>query len=138
MKKIINKSIAIASIFSASLLFTVTAASAGNVLSTQASAGALITVAEVLGNGPGLTFSPSPSVLLVVSSTNNAYAITTMNSSAQDGDRNEYGVFSGYGGYYQNVNASTASPPVFGVVLVAADAATGDPFGAWTQMGGGS
>ena|GEM_PF-5303477 len=89
-----------------------------------------------------ITFDPSPSVIIAVTSTENQYAITSMNASASDGERNEYGIWSGNTGYYQNVNA--ADTPAegltnanFGVELDNDSTLDDTLFDAWTNMGGG-
>jgi hypothetical protein len=115
------------------------------VLSSQSGAGTTVTLAPSDPDSPSsvnVVFPPSPSVLLAVTSSENAYAITTMNASASDGDRNEYGIWSGNTGYYQNVNAATTPSTGltltdFGVDLAATTALTSTPFSAWTNMGGG-
>ena len=136
MKKIISYT----ALILAGIMFSGTTALAGvaTVASTQTSAGDTVTLTDPNGNGPEMTFNPSPANLVVIASNTNGFAITTMNTSAADGDRNEYGVSSTNTGYYQNVNASTATPPVFGVVLSTSTDVNADPFsGSWTNMGGG-
>jgi hypothetical protein len=88
-----------------------------------------------------ITFDPSPSVIIAVTSTENQYAITSMNASASDGERNEYGIWSGNTGYYQNVNAADTSKGLtntdFGVKLGNDSTLDDTLFDTWTNMGGG-
>lgn len=140
MKKILLYS----SLLFAGFLISATTADA-QVLSSQSGPGNTVTLSPTDANSPSsedVTFAPSPGVLLVVTSAENAYAITTMNASASDGERNEYGMWSGNTGYYQNVNDATTpaaglAASDFGVVLTAGTDLSTTPFSAWTNMGGG-
>jgi hypothetical protein len=89
-----------------------------------------------------MTFDPSPNNIMVVSSDKSAYAITGMNTAAKNGDRMEYGFWSGMNGYYQMVNPdSAAATPVVGdlsVSLKNTTPLTTTPFTTgWVSMGGG-
>lgn len=143
MKKTIRKITLFTFALGTSVLL-ISQASNAQVLSTQAGgAGTTVTLAEDAGSGPGITFPPSPGVVLAVSSSANAFAITAMNVSSANGDRNEYGVWSGNTGYYQRVNPnSAASTPVLtdlSVDLTNTTVLTATPFGGttWINMGGG-
>lgn len=98
-------------------------------------AGAAVTVPDTTGSGPALVYNPSPGVSMSVVTAQNAYAISASNISASVADRNEYGVWSGYGGYYQQPSIATATTAITVVAYVPTTATS--PFtGTWVAMGG--
>ncbi len=113
------------------------------VISTQSGTGKQVVLPDTNGSGPGLRFDPSPSCLISIVSITNAYAIEAMNTAAADGDRNEYGVWSGNTGYFQLVSPADAvsATPVtadFTVDFTTGTDLTATPFGSdWVNMGGG-
>ena len=120
----------------------------GQTLSTQAGgAGTLVTVTKNTGDGPNLTYSPSPNVWMMISSDSINYAIQAMNANIADGFRNEYGIWNGNSGYSQAVNGNMAVP-ANGVVLTdftvaltsGMDLITASPYsgGTWVAIGGGT
>ncbi len=143
MKKIIKKIALCTFTLGASVLLMSTVSNA-QVLSTQTGgSGKTVTILDTNGSGPGLTYNPSPSVFIAVSSINNAYAINAMNGSIANGDRNEYAVWSGNTGYYQRVNGDSAGSTVvigdFTVDLTDTTDLTTSPYTGtgWVNMGGG-
>jgi hypothetical protein len=138
-----KKTILYPSLFLAGILLTGTTVNAQVVSTQTGGAGTTVTIPDTNGSGPGLTYNPSPGNLIAVSSAVNAYAITDMNSSAANGDRMEYGVWSGSTGYYQQTNPnSAAATPVLTDLTVDLSATTDlstTPFtgGDWTAIGGG-
>lgn len=110
---------------------------------TTTSAGATVTIQDGTGgSGADLAINPSPGVVMSWQTTANAYGISSLNSSASDGNRNMYGIWSGYSGYYQ---VSDDTEGTIAEVIAGLDA-PGDPSGTttpsaftdWTAMGGGS
>lgn len=138
MKKIISFS----ALFLGCFLFAGTAAfgAASTTTSTQpGDPGTLVTLSDPGGTGPDMEIHPSPSNLQVITCAENQYAITSMNAAATDGQRMEYGIWSENTGYFQMINGSTASPPVFTVQLATGDELSTNPFAGdgWTNLGGG-
>lgn len=103
------------------------------------SAGAAVTIASANGPGDGLTFNPSPGVSMSAITQTADYALSASNVSASVADRNDYGVWSGYGGYYQQESASDATTAID--VTGYDPSATTSPFASdgdqgWIAMGG--
>ena len=129
MKKII-------AISSLSLLMFLATNSAQAADLATISAGSTGTISDA-GSSGTLKVNPSPGVKITYASTDATYVIMALNTTAQKADQNEYGIYSGYSGYYQH---NTATADTFSVTTVGyADATTdlADPFAAWTAMGGG-
>lgn len=101
-------------------------------VSAQDGAGADVVIKITDGKGPGFTASVSPNVLVHVDSIAQAFTIQTMNTVAKAGNRNEYGIWSPYNGYFQRANSDAA------ITGVTADE-TESPFKEndnWVVMGG--
>lgn len=139
MKKIIKK-ISLYSVALCASVLLVSTVSNAQELSAQTSAGSTVQIDDA-GAGPGFSYNPSPSIFLVVASTTNAYAIQAMHQGIANGDRNEYGIWSGNTGYYMQVNPDSAGTTVvladFTIDLATGTDLTATPYGAWTNMGGG-
>lgn len=102
---------------------------------TIITAGSAATITDTGGSGT-LTVSTSPGVQVAYATTKATYVLMGLNTSTQVADQNEYGIFSGYSGYYQH---NTAAANTFGITTVGysdADTDLSDPFAAWTAMGG--
>lgn len=98
-------------------------------------AGDPVQIDVVDASTPNMTFNPSPGVSMSGVSTDSNYALSASNLSAAIADRNEYGVWSGYGGYYQQETPADQAT-VIDVSGYDPDAAT-TPFGdPWLAMGG--
>ena len=113
----------------------------GAQLSTQTDAGNTVTLADNTGNGPGLSFNPSPNIFLVSVSTDVNYVVQTMNNNVADGSRNEYAIWNGNTGYYMQSNPDMAGTTVavtdFTIDLAANTDITSSPYTAWANYGGG-
>lgn len=102
---------------------------------TEVGANTTITITDG-GSSGQLEFNASPGVQIAYATTDATYILMGLNTSAAVDDQNEYGIHSGYSGYYQN-NTTTAD--TFSVTTVGySDATTdlADPFSSWTAMGG--
>lgn len=106
------------------------AAQAVEVGSNTAGEGFTISTA---GKGPGFDVSVSPGVLARVDSVKQVFVIQTMNTVANANNRIEYGVYSGYPGYYQQANDTDT----FKDEVEVTDETTDSPFAdGWEAMGG--
>ena len=144
MNKIMKKS-AIGTALVCVFSLLISSQSFGQTLSTQASAGTLVTITPVAGIGQNVTFSPSPNVLMAITSTTYNFAIQAMNANIADGYRNEYAIWNGNTGYYQMVNGDMANASGvdladFTVTLTATYDITSSPYtgDTWVVIGGGS
>lgn len=138
MKKIIT----ISGLLLLSATIMTTSASAGATVATLGGAALTITnVTDAVATpGPSLTFNPSPGVSMSASTLPASYAISAANISAAEANRNEYGVWSGYGGYYQQVTPVVSGTPKLKTVDVSGYVTSGTtPFATpWVAIGGGS
>ncbi len=102
--------------------------------------GVAVDIADTNGAGDGLTYNPSPGVSMSAITKPTAYALSAANVSAAVENRNEYGVWSGYGGYYQQPSdADAATAPTTTIDVTAYDPEGTTPFTTaegWTPMGG--
>ena len=135
-----NKIIAISAILLMSLFLSHTAVADTD---GTATAGAQVTIEDGTGNsGANLVVDPSPGVVMKWQTTANAYGMSSLNTSASDGNRNMYGIWSGYSGYYQELDPTTGTVTqvITGLTAPGDPSGTGTPtaFADWTAMGGGS
>jgi len=91
-------------------------------------------------SGSELNVTPSPGVVMKWWTESNSYTLTSLNVSASDGNRNEYGIWSNFAGYYQQEDATTGDTATIinGLTVPTNPAGTTTPtcFSGWTQMGG--
>jgi uncharacterized protein (DUF2147 family) len=125
---------------------TLIATSANATALGSTAAGAVVTIANATAAatspGPSLVFTPSPGVSMSASTLISSYAIAAANISAAFANRNEFGVWSGYSGYYQETSTAlgqTATSTTCEDVSGYNPSAATTPFSAtWKAMGGGS
>lgn len=129
----INKKI-IFTALAASLIFSPLSTAFAAESSTDESG--TVAVADGTGGGSGLSIDLSPGVILSYNSTQNEFALSTTNLSANADNRLEYGIYSAETAYYQVNNTLTTGLTIYRGTLTVGT----DPFAVlgWTNMGGGS
>jgi hypothetical protein len=122
---------------------TLIATSANAAAVTPTVGGALLTIANAntggTAPGPNFTYTPSPGVSMSAVTAINGFALSASNGAAAAANRNEYGVWSGYSGYYQQTSVAAGTD----TAEVTEDVSGYDPTGAttpftgtWDAMGG--
>ena len=98
-----------------------------------------ISIADTGGSGATLTSDLSPGVQASWMTTSNEYALSTMNTNAKNTYRLEYGVYSDFSGYYQQINSAADNLISLDLSGITLDGVT-DPFSAdgWPAIAGGS
>ena len=87
------------------------------------------------GPGPGISFSPSPNVEIGWNSAAAEFCINAQNDKTNMDNGLEYGIWSGYSGYYQQQKVVAAAPDG---AITAPTSTDGSFFSGWAQMGGDS